>query len=132
MACVFCKIIKGDLPAYKIYEDDYTLAFLDNSPLNEGHTLVVTKEHFSCFDEIGDQVLKNVFLALKKTIKILQEKLDIKDYNIIQNNGRIAGQQVFHVHFHILPRLESDGLDYWPEGSASVEELERVYNKIKN
>jgi histidine triad (HIT) family protein len=130
--CIFCKIVKGGSPVYKIYEDDFALAFLNINPVSSGHSLVISKEHFSHLDEVSDEILEKLSLAIKKTVKILQEKLGVKDYNIIQNNGEIAGQEISHIHFHIIPRFKDDGLEFWPAASVTSEELIAVYNKIKN
>ncbi|NCD00893.1 HIT family protein [bacterium] len=130
--CIFCKIIKGEITAYKIYEDENSLSFLDRAPVNEGHVLVISKEHSSCVEDLSDEALKNLSLAIKKTVKILKDKLGIEACNIIQNNGKVAGQEIFHVHFHIIPRLENDGLKLWPSGDVDDKKLLEIYKKIKN
>ena len=102
--CIFCKIIKGEIPCYKIYEDDYSLAFLDISGDAMGHTLVVPKEHCDNLLCSGDTILSNLILAVKKISKHYIEDCGFEGINILNNNFEIAGQSVFHLHFHIFPR----------------------------
>jgi len=131
--CIFCKIINGDLPAAKIYEDEYVIAFLDINPLapKGGHTLVVPREHAETIDKLSETSLQKTALAVKK---ISQALLEISEgLNIIQNNRRIAGQLVPHVHFHLIPRTNGDNLKI-TEGHAhqlSASEMDAMKEKIK-
>lgn len=101
--CVFCKIIKGDIPSYKIYEDEYVISFLDISPTSKGHTLVIPKKHYKDILEISEEDLCNTMKALKKVCSKIKEKYNPDGFVIRQNNGEKAGQSVFHIHFHIKP-----------------------------
>ena len=103
--CIFCKIIQGEIPAYKIYEDEKNIAFLDIFPRAKGHTLVVPKKHFETFDTMPQEDSIALSQALSKVASQLKSKLHNDGYNIFSNNGAIAGQEVPHVHFHILPRF---------------------------
>ncbi len=101
--CIFCKIIKQELPCYKVYEDKDSLAFLDINPSAFGHTLIIPKKHFENILEIEESDLQALILAVQNTAKIIQEKLQPSGMKIIQRNGKDAGQEVGHVHFHIMP-----------------------------
>jgi histidine triad (HIT) family protein len=106
--CIFCKIINKEVPSDIIYEDDNTLAFLDIQPSSKGHTLVIPKTHIETLDELSDEEAKNLMLTVKKiTNSILKSN---KGCNILQNNKEAAGQVVPHVHFHVVPRKQGDGL----------------------
>lgn len=131
MDCIFCKIIAGEIPAYKVYEDDESIAFLDASPVNPGHTLVMPKKHFANFEEVPEDVLGAVLGTVKKVGKSLKDNLGILGYNVYENNDPVAGQLVHHLHFHVIPRHESDGLQLWHGGKYELNQAEEVAAKIK-
>ena len=128
--CVFCKIISGEIPGYKVYEDDSTLAFLDIAPVSHGHTLVVTKKHYANMEEVPAEELSDLIKAVKKVGRALKDGLEIQGYNIQVNNGPAAGQIVPHLHFHVTPRIEGDGLQLWPQGKYKDGEAEEIIKKI--
>lgn len=128
--CVFCKIISGEFPSYKVYEDDKILAFLSIDPISPGHTLVVTKEHFENLEEINEDSLKDLILKVKEISVILKDKLGHTDYAVSQNNGALAGQTVFHIHFHIIPRVKGDNLSDWKHTPYLPGEAEAIMKKI--
>jgi len=130
MDCIFCKIVAGDIPSYKVYEDENCLAFLDIDPASIGHTLVIPKKHFSNLNDILDEKLSSLILSVKKVAKILQDKLGVKDYQILQNNGRGAGQEVFHIHFHVIPREINDGQPHFNHYKYKEGEMSELINKI--
>ena len=101
MDCIFCKIIHGDIPCYKVYEDDTVLAFLDISPMANGHTLIIPKEHTLDITTIDKDTLLHVYDVAKKIAKVYEEKLGIKGYMLLQNTGE--EQEVKHYHLHIIP-----------------------------
>jgi len=101
--CIFCKIVKGDIPSYKTYEDENVIAFLDILPLSKGHTLVVPKKHFKNIYEISDEELCNIVKTVKKVSSHIKKVYNPEGIVIIQNNGEKAGQSIFHIHFHIKP-----------------------------
>lgn len=101
--CIFCKIVRGEIPCYKTYEDENVIAFLDILPLSKGHTLVVPKKHFKDILEISDEELCTTMKALKKITDHIQRIYKPEGIVIRQNNGEKAGQSVFHIHFHIKP-----------------------------
>ncbi|PKL72030.1 HIT family protein [Candidatus Kuenenbacteria bacterium HGW-Kuenenbacteria-1] len=131
MACVFCKIIKKEIPYYGIYEDESVLAFLDIAPVNYGHTIVVPKKHYANFEEISDEELCKVIKVVKKIGKAIIKGLKIRGYNIFVNNNPVAGQVISHMHFHVVPRTEEDGLQLWAQGKYEEGEAEKVMKKIQ-
>jgi histidine triad (HIT) family protein len=107
---VFTKIIRGELPCHKVYEDDHILAFLDIMPLTKGHLLIIPKEPAETLDQLSDDSAAAIGRALPRLARAVMKVSGATAYNILQNNGAAAHQAVFHVHFHIIPRLGSDGL----------------------
>ena len=106
--CIFCKIIKGELPSYKVYEDEYTYALLDIFPVNEYHTLVIPKKHYVDMFDIPEDELVSIMKTVKKIADLYKTKLGINNIQIINNSGAEAQQIVFHIHFHIIPRYPGD------------------------
>ncbi|KAL6150119.1 Adenosine 5'-monophosphoramidase [Exserohilum turcicum] len=129
-SCIFCKIIKGEIPSMKIFESDNTLAFLDIGPLSKGHSLIIPKYHGAKLHDIPDDQLAEV-VSVTKRIAVAQ---NLQDYNILQNNGRIAHQMVDHVHFHLIPKPnEQEGLGVgWPTKEADKGELSKLLEEIKS
>jgi len=130
--CIFCKIIKGEIPSYKVYEDEQVLAFLDITPVNLGHTLVISKNHYTSLEDIPEDEFLAVMRIVKKLGNKIKTCLNLEGYNLGLNNGEVAGQTVPHVHFHIMPRKSGDGYQAWhgKEG-YSQEEMEDVLESIK-
>ncbi len=129
--CLFCKIVSGEVPSYKVYEDEAVLAFLDISPCNPGHTLVIPKDHYANMEEIPENKLCLLISAVKKIGQSIKENLGVPGYNVSENNDSVAGQIIPHIHFHIIPRREGDGLRPWPQGKYADGEAEEILNKIK-
>lgn len=102
--CIFCAIALGEIPSFKIYEDDLVLAYLDINPFTEGHTLVIPKVHSTGLLDTDDRLLGEIIVRVKRVAAHLKEALPCDGFNILQNNGEAAGQTVKHVHFHIVPR----------------------------
>ena len=102
--CIFCKIIKGEIPCAKIYEDSHTFAMLDIAPVHEGHALVMSKKHCETIDTCDEETVKQVALALKKVVKAVKEGVHAAGVNVVQNNYPASGQLVPHLHFHVIPR----------------------------
>lgn len=110
--CIFCKIIAGEIPSSKVYEDDQVLAFLDITQVTKGHTLVVPKQHFRNMLEMDSESSSQLFVRIPKIARHLQQTLGAAGVNILNNNEEVAGQTVFHTHVHLLPRFsQEDGLD---------------------
>lgn len=118
MDCLFCKIVNGDIPAKKIYEDKYVLAFLDINPDTAGHTLIIPKKHFTDLDDIDDKTLSHIMSAAKIVKKRLEEKLNIDGITLVQNNGNI--QEIKHYHLHLKP--------YYRKGL--ILNIEKVYELL--
>ncbi len=130
--CIFCKIVKGEIPSYKVYEDDKALAFLDIGPVNKGHTLIIPKEHHETVLDMPDELLAHISIITKKIAKGVMQGMEVKGFNIVQNNFKVSGQIIPHYHIHIIPRLEDDGLKTWPQGEYKENEAEEIVKKIKN
>ena len=131
--CIFCKIVKGEIPAAKIYEDEYASAFLDANPNNHGHTLVVPKTHAKNILDVSEDTLARMMPVVKKVSKAVFEGMGAAGLNITINNERPAGQVIFHLHIHIIPRFEGDGLKVWTRKMPYKNgEMEQVAEKIKN
>ncbi|NIM29397.1 MAG: HIT domain-containing protein [Gammaproteobacteria bacterium] len=110
MDCIFCKIIAGEIPCFKLHEDDETLAFMDINPANEGHALVIPKEHSTDVHAISESAIAATVLTAKKIASAIQETLGPDGINLVQCNGPGAAQSVLHFHMHVLPRREGDEL----------------------
>ena len=104
---IFSKILRGELPCHRIFEDEHVLAFLDINPLSEGHTLVIPKQAVATVDALDDDHAAALGRALPRICRAVMQATGTTDYNILQNNGAAAGQVVFHVHFHIIPRFSN-------------------------
>jgi len=131
MDCIFCKIVAGEIPSYRIYEDKETLAFLDVGPVNYGHTLVIPKKHVENLETIDEETLGKVVMTVKKVGRSIKTGLGAKGYNIGLNNDQVAGQIIPHLHFHVMPRTEGDGLKLWPQGKYGEGEAEEAMKKLK-
>ena len=130
--CVFCEIIKGNIPSYKVYEDDKVIAILDISQATLGHTLVIPKKHVKNIFELEENDASYLFAITKKLSKKICKALVVDNVNILNNNGPIAGQSVDHFHIHIIPRTEDDGLIIKPEShNLSKDQFEYLLDKIK-
>jgi len=132
-ACLFCQIVAGTLPAKKLYEDEYTLAFLDAFPLSEGHTLVVPKAHYALLQDMPSQEAQNLFAAAHKLLPSLQKATRAEAMTVGLNNGTVAGQAVPHVHVHLIPRHAGDGGGSLHEvvQQADQRPLDMVYEALK-
>ena len=122
MATVFDKILDGELPCHKVYEDDHVFAFLDIGPLSRGHTLVIPKERKAMLHELSDEQSAAIGRVLPRLARAVMAATGADAYNVLQNNGAAAHQAVFHVHFHIIPRTSEGGLGItWKPGSLGAE-----------
>lgn len=106
MDCVFCKIINGDIPSYKLYEDNEIMAFLDINPVSAGHTLIIPKKHVLDIIEIDNELLIKIVDKARDVAKLVNQKLNTSGFTLVQNNGSV--QEVKHFHLHVIPRYESD------------------------
>ncbi len=129
--CIFCKIANGDIPSKTIYEDDEFRVILDLAPATKGHALILPKDHYENIYELPDDVTGKVLKLAKKMAIQISEKMDCGGFNIVQNNGKIAGQTVFHFHMHLIPRYIDDNQQIgWKDIEVTQEELEDIKNNI--
>ena len=130
--CIFCKMVAGQIPVTKIYEDKVVLAFLDIGPLSDGHTLVIPKQHFEKLHDCPAELLSRFGSRLGKIAEAVAGAMNSEGYNVLCNNGRAAGQLVEHLHFHIIPRNTGDGVfDRWPAYKYQQGKIEEIAAKIR-
>ena len=129
---IFSKIIRGELPCHRIYEDDQVLAFLDIMPLSRGHTLVIPKEEVATVDQMSDEAAAAIGRVLPRISRAVLRVTGARDFNILQNNGAPAHQAVFHVHFHIIPKYpDGTGLGVgWKPGKLDSEQGKQLAAEI--
>ena len=126
--CVFCKIVKGEIPSSKIYEDNEVLAFLDIKPVNFGHTLVIPKKHYEKMENTPNDVLSSVFVNAKKLMKVIKESMSA-DFVALS----VVGIDVPHFHIHLIPRYFNDNMPiFWPRKEYKDGEKEKTAEKIRN
>ena len=132
--CIFCKIVAGEIPCTKVYEDETTMAFMDIGPVVKGHTLVIPKEHHDPITEVPDAILSDVIITAKKIARAQKKGLNADGINVTQANGKSAGQEVPHIHFHIIPRFENSAnpKNWIPGKYSSIEEMNQVAALIKS
>lgn len=128
--CIFCAIAAGEIPSFKVYEDDLVLAYLDINPFSKGHTLVIPKEHSTGLLDTSDETLAAIIARVKKVAAHLKTALPCDGFNILQNNGEAAGQTVMHLHFHIIPRYAGEPLTF-ESHKGDMDELKALADKIK-
>lgn len=133
MDCIFCKIIAGDIPCSKVYEDSLFIAFLDIKPVHKGHLLVVPKRHFVNIFDTPDMEGEAIYKVARDLAKAVAEATECDGVNIVQNNNSAAGQEVFHSHLHIIPRYDGDKLRFASihKEYESFDEMGEVAEKIK-
>lgn len=129
--CIFCKIANGDIPSRKLYEDENFVVIMDLSPATKGHSLVIPKEHFANLYEIPAELAGEAMKVAQKMAVKMVAALGADGFNIVQNNGEVAGQTVFHFHMHLIPRYkDSEPCITWTPQSMSAEELDAVKEVI--
>lgn len=125
--CIFCKIARGEIPAATLYEDEDFRVILDLGPASKGHALILPKVHAANIYELPDEVASKVFVLAKKMAGILTEGLGCEGFNIVQNNGTLAGQTVFHFHMHLIPRYKDDTVQLtWKPGTLTEQDKEEI------
>lgn len=129
--CIFCKIVKGEVPSYKIYENDMTLAFLDIRPVNPGHTLVIAKRHSQNIFDVLPKDWEAVAKVVRTLARDIEKAVDADGININMNNREHAGQVVDHLHVHIIPRFKGDGFRLWSQSSYKDGEAVSVQERIR-
>ena len=130
--CVFCKIVAGQIPSTKVFEDEYTLAFMDLGQVNPGHVLVAVKKHAENLYALEDAQAAAVARACTRVARAIREAFKPEGLSVYQANGKAAGQTVFHYHVHLLPRHAGDGMELtWPVKNPPREKLEEYAAKIR-
>lgn len=134
--CIFCKIIKGEIPSVKVFENEHVYAFMDISQVTKGHTLVIPKVHKENVYELTPEIARNVFETVPVIANAIKEAFQPVGLNIVNNNGELAGQSVFHFHIHLLPRYgDGDGFGaVWKshQSDYTPQELQKLADEIKN
>lgn len=131
--CIFCKIVAGEIPSRTIYEDESFKVILDASPASKGHALILPKEHYANIFEIDEDVLAKAAKLAKRLAVHMAEVLECEGFNLLQNNGEIAGQTVFHFHMHLIPRyqnMKNKDILYWTHEKFSDEEMDEVCERL--
>lgn len=131
--CIFCKIVNKEIPATVIFEDDDVLAFMDIGPIIKGHALVIPKEHYDPITETPDDILAKLHVTAKKIATAQMNGLGADGVNIVQNNGKASGQEVEHIHVHVIPRFENDG-HHWnwrPKKYNDFDEMNELAKKLR-
>ena len=130
--CIFCKMVAGQIPVARVYEDEIVLAFLDIGPISDGHTLVISKQHFEKLHDCPAELLGQVASRLGRIAGAVAAAMNADGYNLLCNNGRVAGQLIEHLHFHIVPRNVGDGVfDRWPSYRYPYGKIEEIADKIR-
>ncbi|TAH73869.1 MAG: HIT family protein [Anaerolineaceae bacterium] len=131
--CIFCKIISGDIPSSVLYEDEDFKAIMDISPASRGHVIILSKKHFENLFELEDNVAARVLIVARKLAIAMKEELNCEGINLLQNNGEVAGQSVFHIHFHLIPRYKGDNVKVtWTPGKYAEGEASELAQIIAN
>lgn len=131
--CIFCKLANGDIPTNALYEDDIVKVIFDLGPATRGHVLVVPKEHFDNIFSMDEKTAGHVFAVASKIAKFLNDELGCDGMNLLQNNGEIAGQTVFHFHMHLIPRYKGDEVGLtWKAGELSDEVRDEILKKVRD
>lgn len=129
--CIFCKIANGEIPSKTLYEGDKFRVILDLGPASKGHALILPKEHYADLYELPEETAGEVMKLAKKMTAQMTQRLGCEGFNLVQNNGELAGQTVFHFHMHLIPRYRDDGQKIgWKPQEATQEELETIRAQI--
>ena len=129
--CIFCKIANGEVPSKTLYEDDSFRVILDLGPATRGHALILPKEHYANLYELPEETAGETMKLARRMVIKMTERLGCEGFNLVQNNGDLAGQTVFHFHMHMIPRYQADGQKIgWKPQDATQEELEEIKNTI--
>ena len=130
--CIFCKIIKKELPCAKVYEDESTIAFLDIGPVNQGHVLVIPKRHSETLLHMEERDAVNLMKSAQIVADAVKKATNSDGINLLMNNFKAAGQVVPHAHMHIIPRFKDDGLKHWPQTKYKDGEMEKLQRLISD
>ena len=131
MSCVFCKIVKGEIPSLKVYEDEYTLAFMDIAQDVDGHMVAIPKKHVKSILDCDEDTLNRLMAAVKKVANHCVDHCGYDGVNLLNASGESAGQSVPHFHIHIIPRKGGDGIDAWPVFAGAKCEREALHQRLR-
>lgn len=130
--CIFCKIAAGDIPSATIYEDDDFRVILDIEPASKGHALILPKEHYANLYELPEELASKALIVAKKVITKMTQIVKCDGYNVLQNNGEVAGQTVFHYHMHLIPRYKEDDVTIgWNPGTLADDLKAEILSQMK-
>jgi len=129
--CVFCKIMKNEIPSFVVFEDDLVKVIMDINPVSEGHLLIIPKKHFENIFDADKEVLERINVVAQKMSILCKEKLNCTGVNILNASGKDAQQSVFHLHYHIVPRYPKDGIDLWFPNNKDKIDTKSVFEKLK-
>ena len=131
MDCIFCKIVKGEIPSYKVYEDDYTLVFMDIAKDVDGHMVAIPKKHVKNILDCDNETLGHLMETVKKVANHCVDNLGYDGVNLLNASDESAGQTVPHFHVHIIPRKKGDNINAWPKFGGAENEIKDIYEKLK-
>lgn len=132
-ACIFCKIVAEEIPATIVYENEHVLVFMDIGPIVKGHALIISRQHYDPVTETPDEILAEMHMAAKRIARAMMNGLGADGVNIMQNNGKAAGQEVPHIHIHVIPRFNDDG-HHWNWNAkkyADFDEMKKLAEKLR-
>lgn len=130
--CIFCKIAAGEIPSATLYEDEDFRVIMDIEPASKGHALILPKEHYANIYELPEELASKVMVLAKKMVAKMTDIVECDGYNVLQNNGEVAGQTVFHFHMHLIPRYKDDDVTIkWKQGTLTEEVKTEILSKIK-
>ena len=129
--CIFCKIVNGEAPSMRVYEDEFTLAFMDIAADVDGHICVIPKVHCESILDCEGETLSKLMNTVKKISEHLTQNCGYGGVNLLNASGKAADQSVLHFHIHIIPRKENDGLNTWPKFPGAKEDIKTVFERIK-
>ena len=131
--CIFCKIANGEIPSYTVYEDDNFRAIMDIAPASKGHIIILPKQHAKDIFELDEDMASKIYVVAKKIAKVVKDVTKCDGVNVLQNNGEAAGQTVFHLHMHVIPRWNNDNIKItWEQTQVEKDTLQSLAEDIKN
>jgi histidine triad (HIT) family protein len=131
MDCVFCKIVSGDLPSFKVYEDEHTLVFMDIAKDVDGHMIAIPKKHVKCILDCDVETLNHLLETVKKVSNHCIDHCGYEGVNLLNASDESAGQSVPHFHINIIPRKTDDGIDAWPKFEGANDDIEELFQKLR-
>ena len=129
--CIFCKIANGEIPSATVYEDNAFRAIMDIAPASRGHIIILPKQHAANVFELSEELASKIYVVAQKIAKVVKEEVECEGINILQNNGEVAGQTVFHLHMHVIPRYTNDGIQIkWKQQEVDQEKIKELATKL--